>query len=263
MVVALVLPAAALADYRAYARGQEAAADANWAGVEREMQQALAGNPVPKVRVKLYGQRFAPYVPQYYLGLAAYRQKDCETAMRWFGDGAAAPVIAQIAEFKGVADAARSDCAARLAATKPQPAKPAAEPPAATVIAAPAKPMPDKPVVQAPPPARPMPPATTPEPAKPAVPAALQSALQQWLSGRYREVVSASTAGLQGKALAHLHMLRAAAYFGQSEIDADNSASLRDSAAKEIRNARGVLPAIVPDAGFHSPRFRAFFAGVR
>lgn len=263
MAIALGLPAAALADYRAYARGQEAAADAKWADVEREMQQALAGNPVPKVRVKLYGQRFAPYVPQYYLGLAAYRQGDCTAAMRWFGDASAAPVIAQLAEFKGVADAARSDCTARLAATKPQPEKPAAAPPATAVVAAPAQPVPEKPVVQAPPPTKPTLPATKPEPATPSAPAALQTALQQWLSGRYRDVVAGGTSGVQGKALAHLHLLRAAAYFAQSEVDAANAAALRGRAEQEVRSARRALPAIAPDAGFHSPRFRSFFAGVR
>jgi hypothetical protein len=265
MAIALGWPVAAMADYRAYARGQEAAADANWAEVEREMQLALAGNPVPKVRVKLYGQRFAPYVPQYYLGLAAYRQGDCTAAMRWFGDASAAAVIAQLSEFKGVADAARSDCTARLAANKPAPTQPAAEPPAKPVVATPAKPVPatDKPVVQTPPPVKPTPPATKPEPAAPAAPAALQTALQHWLSGRYREVVAGSTSGVQGKALAHLHLVRAAAYFAQSEIDPANAAALRGSAEQEVRSARRALPAIAPDAGFHSPRFRNFFAGLR
>lgn len=265
MAVALGWPVAAVADYRAYARGQEAAADANWAEVEREMQQALAGNPVPKVRVKLYGQRFAPYVPQYYLGLAAYRQGDCTAAMRWFGDASAAAVIAQLSEFKGVADAARTDCTARLAANKPPPTQPAAEPPAKPVVATPAKPVPatDKPVVQTPPPVKPTPPATKPEPATPTAPAALQTALQHWLSGRYREVVAGSTSGVQGKALAHLHLVRAAAYFAQSEIDPANAAALRGSAEQEVRSARRALPTIAPDAGFHSPRFRGFVAGVR
>ena len=93
--VALWLPSIALADYRAYARGQEAAADGKWSEVEAAMQESLAANPAPKVRVKLYGQRFAPYVPQYYLGLAAYRQNDCAGALRWFGDATAASIIAR------------------------------------------------------------------------------------------------------------------------------------------------------------------------
>lgn len=268
LLLALAAPESVLADYRAYARGQEAAADGDWAEVEREMQQALAANPDPKVRVKLYGQRFAPYVPQYYLGLAAYRQNDCAAAMRWFGDAAAAPVIAQVPEFRGVADAARGDCNAKLAANKPVTDKP---PPATPDRPGTDKPTPDKPVVQVPPVTnKPTPPVATPDkpvvvptPSTPAVPAALQTALQQWLAGRYRDVVAGGTSGLQGKALAHLHLLRASAYFAQSEIDPANAAVLRASAAQEVRNARRVQAAIVPDAGFHSPRFRAFFAATR
>ena len=271
MLAALLLPAAALADYRAYARGQEAAADGQWAEVEQAMQQALADNAAPKVRVKLYGQRFAPYVPQYYLGLAAYRQNDCVNALRWFGDATAAPVIAQVAEFKGVADAARADCNAKLAANKPAADKPAVspsrpDPPAAD------RPVVSQPVVQTSPPAnKPSVPALVPDkpttppatPSPPAVPAALQAALQHWLAGRYRNVLAAGTSGLQGKALAHLHLLRASAYFAQSDLDAANAASMRASAEQEVRSARRALPAIAPDPGFYSPRFRTFFTGVR
>ncbi|HWT15824.1 MAG TPA: hypothetical protein VN581_08580 [Patescibacteria group bacterium] len=260
---ALLAPATALADYRAYARGQEAAADGHWSDVEAAMQESLSDNPVPKVRVKLYGQRFAPYVPQYYLGLAAYRQNDCAGALRWFGDAAAAPVITQVSEFKGVADAARVDCTARLAATKPAVDKPVAvvkpvAPPVAPPVVKP--PLPTN--VSAVPPG-PAPSVPTPSPVASAVPANLQTALQNWLAGRYRAVTGGSISGVQGKALAHLHLLRAAAYFAQSEIEAANAPTLRGSAEQEVRLARRALTTIVPDNGFYSPRFRAYFASVR
>ena len=48
-----------------------------------------------------------------------------------------------------------------------------------------------------------------------------------------------------------------------ASIDPANAAALRASAAQEVRNARRVQAAIVPDAGFHSPRFRAFVAATR
>lgn len=264
LVVALCAPLVAHADYKAYARGQEAAADGDWSEVESAMQESLAENPVPRVRVKLYGQRFAPYVPQYYLGLAAYRQNDCTAALRWFGDAAASAVIAQVGEFKGIADAARSDCNAKLAAAqKPTPTetKPVASTPVAPTSTSPT---PTKPVESKPPSvptSKPVAPTQTPAVA--AVPAALQSALQNWLAGRYRGVVTGSTAGVQGKALAHLHLLRAAAYHGMSELQASDAAALRASAEQEVRNARKVAAAIAPDSGYFSPRFRQFFAGVR
>ena len=266
IAAALLAPAVAWADYKAYARGQEAAEKQDWGAVETAMQEALAGNSTPKVRVKLYGQRFAPYVPHYYLGLAAYKQNDCAGAMRWFGDAAAAAVIAQLTEFKGMADTARGDCSAKLALAAPS--KP---PPTATTAAAPnaagtSTSAPVKPPIAtapAPPlvPTKPQPSATAATSAT--VPAALQGALQHWLGGRYRNVVSASLAGVQGKALAHLHLLRAASLHALSEIEAANAVAHRSRAEQEIRSARAAQPSIVPDASFYSPRFRAYFAGVR
>jgi hypothetical protein len=281
LVVALAAPLAALADYKTYARGQEAAADGKWGEVEEAMQAALAENATPKVRVKLYGQRFAPYVPQYYLGLAAYRQNDCTGALRWFNDASASPVIAQVAEFRGVADAARSDCNAKLAAAQKPSVPGPSTPTTAGTGTTPAKPTPTDPrpvagTAGTATPTRPTPtppttsaqtPATTTGtaqlPVAPTVPPALQSALQNWLAGRYRGVVAGSTAGVQGKALAHLHLLRAAAYFGMSELQANEAATLRASAEAEVRNARRALAAISPDGGYYSPRFRQFFASVR
>lgn len=265
IAAALLAPAVAWADYKAYARGQQAAEKQDWGAVETAMQEALAGNPTPKVRVKLYGQRFAPYVPHYYLGLAAYKQNDCASAMRWFGDAAAAAVIAQLSEFKGVADTARGDCSAKLALAAPtKPPPPPATTATASTAAGVSTPVPAKPPATSTPtptPVKPQPSATAATAVS--VPAALQGALQQWLGGRYRNVVSASVAGVQGKALAHLHLLRAASSHALSEIEVANAAAHRSRAEQEIRSARAVQPTIAPDAGFYSPRFRAFFSSVR
>lgn len=269
IAAALLAPVVAWADYKAYARGQEAAEKQDWGAVETAMQEALADNPTPKVRVKLYGQRFAPYVPHYYLGLAAYKQNDCASAMRWFGDAAAAAVIAQLSEFKGVADTARGDCSAKLALAAPSQPPPTATTATASTAATVSTPVPVKPpatTTPAPPlvPTKSQPTATaTPAATSATVPAALQGALQHWLGGRYRNVVSASLAGAQGKALAHLHLLRAASAHALAEIEVANAAAHRSRAEQEIRSARAAQPAIAPDAGFYSPRFRTFFASVR
>lgn len=267
LLLSLAATSSALADFKAYVRGQEAAAEGNWAEVESEMQAALRANAKAQARARLYGQRFAPYVPQYYLGLAAYKQNDCAAATRWFGDAGASAVIAQIAEFKGIADAARSDCAAKLAATaKPAEAKPTESMPPV------AKPAETKPVVSTPPVVKPVvetrpptpPVVTTPVvPAASSAPAALQTALQNWLAGRYRGVVAAATTGLQGRALAHLHLLRAASYHSLAEIEPANADAHRESGAREIRAARLALTSIAPEATFYSPRFRQYFAQVR
>ena len=136
----LVAGGQARADYKQdYARGQEAAADGNWAEVDRYMQEAMSGSTTPAARVRLYGQRFAPKVPQYYLGLSAFRTNQCTEAMRWFNDPQAAAVIAQIPDMKGVADDARQKCRAvttpesnPITAPLGQPPKPVVAPPAPT-----------------------------------------------------------------------------------------------------------------------------------
>lgn len=280
VILAATLPAVVQADFRAYARGQEAAADGRWSEVETDMQQALAENAQPKARVRLYGQRFAPYVPQYYLGLAAYRQGDCQSALRWFGESAAAAVIGQVGEFKSVADAARADCNTKLAAKpaggtdKPATTRPEVSKPLVTPAEVPrtASSTASKPTTVTSTPTIPSRAQSTVSNASPAassnlpastIPGALQSALTQWLAGRNREVAAGSVAGLQGRALAHLHLLRAAAAFSQSEIEVANATGLRAQATQEVRKARLAFPAINPDPGFFSPRFRTFFAATR
>lgn len=265
----------AFADFKAYVRGQEAAAEGNWSEVESEMQTAYQSNARAQARARLYGQRFAPYVPQYYLGLAAYKQNDCATAVRWFSDAGASAVIAQITEFKGVADTARSDCAAKIAVTKPAEVKPA-DPKPPIITPTETKPVVSKPVVSNPvvpppvpkPPVEPRPPTTAPvttntAPVASTAPAALQTALQNWLAGRYRSVVSTPTAGVQDRALAHLYLLRAASYHALADIEAANADAHRENSAREIRAARAALASIAPDATFYSPRFRQYFAQVR
>ena len=270
LAIALLLASpVAWADYKAYVRGQEAAAEGDWATVENEMQSALAGNAKAQVRARLYGQRFAPYVPQYYLGLAAYKQNDCRNALRWFADAGASAVIAQVSEFRGIADAARNDCTNKLAATT-KPVDPPVQPP--TTTKPPVEPVKPPPVVQKPvvtQPTQVKPVVTQPTQQKPpvvaqvTVPVPLQTALQNWLAGRYRGVVAGATTGVTGKALAHLHLLRAAAFYSLSEIEITNAATHRSNAELEVRNARRALAAIAPEATFYSPRFRQFFVSVR
>lgn len=267
LLLAAALPAAA--DYKQdYARGQEAAADGNWAEVERFMQEAMAGSATPATRVRLYGQRFAPYVPQYYLGLAAYRTNDCAAAMRWFNDPQAASVIAQVADFKGVADEARQKCRSAVA-TEPKPTQPVAqvEPKPQPPTTPPQQP-PPKP--QAQPQSQPPKP-TAANPPKPAVPqqqppvattpAVLTQALADYLSGRFSAAGRASPNGLAGKAKAHLHLIRAASQFMLAESGpAANAQSLRSQAQADVRAAKQALPGLTPDPQYFSPRFRAFFS---
>lgn len=264
----------AFADFKQdYARGQEAAADEDWAEVERYMQEAMAGSTTPAVRVRLYGQRFAPYVPQYYLGLAAYRSNDCRNALRWFKDPAAAPVIAQLSDFKGVADDAVQKCQQQLAGTEPNkqptqpsnPANPPVSPPSKPVAGEPSSPTSNPPVK--PPPSQPPP--SQPPPNKPAQvptsgpPALLVQTLSDYLGGRFSAASRANPAGLSGKAKAHLLLIRSASLFALSELGGAQAATQKAQASQDAVAAKQASPGLQADAQFFSPRYRAFFAGAR
>ena len=100
--LALLLPLAALADYKKdYQDGVAAAEKGNWAEVRRLMQAAIAENPTPVPRMRTYGTNFIPYVPHYYLGLANARLDDCNAAVGAFKTAASARVVAGLPRFAG------------------------------------------------------------------------------------------------------------------------------------------------------------------
>ncbi len=72
----------AAADYKeSYEAGIEAVRSKKWSEVVRLMQEAIAEQSQAGERIKVYGMRFVPYTPYYYLGLALYEQGDCEGAV--------------------------------------------------------------------------------------------------------------------------------------------------------------------------------------
>lgn len=137
--ILLVLPALAWADYRSdYREGLIAAERQEWARVEQWMGRAVAARPQPDAndRVRV-GARSVPYLPQLYLGLAAFSQKDCPAALGYLE----APAL--VAALQGLREAERQalmvrSCRAKLgAAAAPPSAPPAAAPaPAAPPAAA-------------------------------------------------------------------------------------------------------------------------------
>lgn len=79
----LLAAGAAQADYKsAYQDGTKAAASKNWRLVQNKMNEAIADNATPQARLRLYGMVFEPYVPHFYLALAAYNLGDCPGALR-------------------------------------------------------------------------------------------------------------------------------------------------------------------------------------
>jgi hypothetical protein len=130
LVGLILLASPARADYKdSYRRGVELAEKGNWAEVARHMQAALAEQPREGEQVKLYGMRFEPYLPHYYLGLALANTGDCEGALaKWVisqGQGA----VQKTAHFKTL-QKSRDACQTRVA-KKPPSAAPAGPDPAA------------------------------------------------------------------------------------------------------------------------------------
>ena len=269
-LMAGLLMAAALpvfADYKQdYARGKNAAAEQNWDEVETRMREALAGSQTPLARTRLYGQRFEPYVPQYYLGLAAYRQNNCSEALRWFNDPAAASIIAGNSEFEGVAAQARNSCKAAVAVVSkpPAPTKPVV-PPTEPVVSTPppaTTPPPTKPTT---PPSSTTPPAATTPPvaATAALPRTLQGLLDDYLSGRYSNAAIADANTVTGVGRFHALLLRSAARHQLYLLQSADAASQRAGAEADIRLAKTLAPGKSPDTTFFSPRYRQFFSEVR
>jgi hypothetical protein len=155
-LLALWLPAAALADYRSdYREGVIAAERQDWAKVEFLMRRAIAEQPAPdpQARIRVYGASFVPYVPYFYLGLAAFSRGDCATAISLFEDARHAGAVRGLRENDRQAMMLRT-CKARLGTAVAAPAA-AAQP--TTAAPAPAAVSPPRAAAAAPAPTPPAP----------------------------------------------------------------------------------------------------------
>lgn len=276
-----LLAGAAHADWReAYSRGLAALKDGDNAGARKQLQQALAEQPEPSVRTRLYGQRWEPYLPQYYLGVVAFRDGDCAAALGQWNSSASRQVVAQLPEIRDAQQRDAASCEQKLAAATPAPKPPVAS--AATAApAAPAKagtaavpkpppvPTPAKPEpgtsrttvasVERPPrvEAQKPPPEKTAEPAR-TPPTSLVAAFDEFLAGRYADVGRIDPKSYaDARARFHAYVVRAAARYTLAEISGDKD--LLEGARADARAARALDAKATPDGALFSPRFRAFY----
>jgi len=294
-VLALGAIAPVRADYKDdYADGLKAAGDGKWAEVEAKMRAALAQEGAPAARVNTYGRNFEAYVPQFFLGIAAYRRGDCEGAVRNLEHGPTRATVADpkakktVGDFTALAARGLDECKTKLAAvSKPPPTD--VRPTAPTTP----DPVPSRPIVEAPRPTTPTPTPTTPTatptspppkpvvvataptpkpvappkpttPAAPAAPPALAQAVDGFLRGRYQQVAALDPATLPDKrARFHLLLLRSASRHTLAQLQGDAGASLVAQAEADVRAAKQLEPGRNPDAALFSPRYRAFFAATR
>lgn len=273
LIVALIAASPTAADYKdSYSRGLEAAKDGDWATVRARMQEAIQDNPTAAPRVRLYGQRWEPYVPQYYLGLAAFKQGDCAAALAQWRSSANTSVIGNVPGLKAEQDRNAAACDTRLA-QQPRPEPPKPDPRGTTPVAPdggdtsrpPPKPEPTKPQPK-PEPVRPDPPKPPPKPVETPiaqrVPAPLLEAFRNYLGGRYADVARIDPGSFaDARARTQAYLIRAAARQIQAELD--SSPAGLEAARADIRAARAASPDLVPDPALFSPRFRTLYAATR
>lgn len=272
-LLAALMSLSAAADYKdSYSRGLEAAKDGDWAAVRQRMQEAIADNPTAAPRVRLYGQRWEPYVPQFYLGLAAFKQGDCAGALNQWRSAANAGVIGGVPNLKAEQDRSMASCESRLAQQgKTEPGKTEPGKTGGTTApdggkTEPPKPEPPKPEPPRPEP-KPEPPKPKPEPPKPVetplaqrVPAPLLDAFRNYLGGRYADVAKLNPDAFSDpRARAQALLVRAAARQIQGELDGSGA----DAARADIRAVRALNPTLTPDPALFSPRFRSLYNATR
>ena len=82
LLILVMVPGIALARFQDdYSEGKEAIEDGNWDKALASLRAAIAQNPTSAERVRIYGMRFEPYVPHYYIGRALFEKGDCAGAL--------------------------------------------------------------------------------------------------------------------------------------------------------------------------------------
>ncbi|MEM9532248.1 MAG: hypothetical protein AAGA23_15140 [Pseudomonadota bacterium] len=81
-MLTLALPLSAAADFkRDYGTGLKALQDGDLDRAVQQFESAIADNPESAERVRIYGMRYEPYLPYFYLGEARFQQGDCTGAL--------------------------------------------------------------------------------------------------------------------------------------------------------------------------------------
>jgi hypothetical protein len=116
----------AAADYKdSYKQGVEAVEKAKWAEAARLMQDAIASKAAEGETIRFYGQRFEPYLPHFYLGLALFSSGDCAGALRSWATSESQGAVQKSEKYK-VLTKDRASCgkAAPQNVATPPPATP-------------------------------------------------------------------------------------------------------------------------------------------
>lgn len=257
--LALLVAAAAHADYKDdYAHGLKAFRDGQYGEARKLMQQALDDHAEPAQKVRLYGQVYEAYLPQHYLGMAAFKLGDCNTAVAQWNSAANRQILGQFPELGSEEQRSSASCGPKVVVkTEEKPPLPPVnppEPPKKTVVVENKQP---ETVTPKPPPPKP-PVEDKPPVVKGGPPEPLVQAFDNYLAGRYGDVARINPDSYaDNRARYHAYLVRAAAKYTLSRIAADDNllkSARADAAAAHALDARSQ-----PDATLFSPGFRTFF----
>lgn len=292
--VTLTGRAGAEADFlRHYKEGLDAIETQNWRRAGDLMRQAISERAEESRRLpkQLY---LKPYLPYFYLGLAQFKQGDCDGALASWSISEQQGVVRKRPQYQQI-ELAREMCRARQRPQDAASTKRAApeEPVASPRPVAPSPPPPREPSLPPPQPARrensipaneesgsafsdrrsstPPPP---PEPGfdfrrgeRPAEPpnAGLLEAAAALFSGSYQQVLDrlAESPPDDPYSRAHAHLLAAAAEFALYLASGEREGQRLDSAREHVLEVRRSLPDLEPPERYFSPRFLDFFYGQR
>lgn len=287
----LLVASPAFADYKdSFRRGIEAVDKQNWGEAARYMRAAIAEKSQEGESVKIYGMRYEDYLPHYYLGLALFRIKDCDSALREWRVSEEQGAIRSSPRAREL-QSLRQRCAESLVATNPRPTPSPTL--AATAIVPTPTPTPPVEIRPSPSPTQEparnarveivAPPTATPfalvkpspsptgstsrtSPSPPDAagpPARLVLAARAYFGGEYQGALDALSRvdEWSGHTAAQALLLRAAARHALYRLGGQKDEGLKRAALTDIEACRRYDPSLGPDEQAFSPRFRAFFSG--
>ena len=92
--------AAAFADYReSYEKGIKAIDQNDWGRAIESLRAAVTENSAEGERVLIYGMRYKPYLPHYYLGLAYFSTGNCPAATKAWAESDRQGKVRDTAEY--------------------------------------------------------------------------------------------------------------------------------------------------------------------
>ncbi len=105
LLLAGAFAAPALADFkRDYQSGLDALRAQDYSAAVRELEKAAAANPQSVERMRIYGMRFEPYLPHYYLGEARFGAGDCVGALAAWAEAERQRVITTQPQYQSLKD---------------------------------------------------------------------------------------------------------------------------------------------------------------